>query len=307
MRFSATEVSFGRHETFHLRFSWLPKGFRVLMDDPSIFDDIDQATLVLGVGKNMVQAIRFWMRATKMMTAQGYESTPFGKAIFHSHHGYDPYMEDEGTLWLLHWLLASNTQSATSVAWFFNKYHKNSFDQAELRAAFSTYLQKHVKDNRRPANSTLKNDISVLVRLYAKSQGTVIGEEALDSPFAELDLMFQDGKTNYNASFDERPSLPSRILGIAVLQLMAARSIKIIPLEELMLSSDDFVSVGSVFRLSEASFIMKIEELVRNYAENFSFRDTAGLRQLFLDQPIAPQRLLEDHYLKSQKGMGYAA
>ncbi|SEH04937.1 DUF4007 family protein [Candidatus Venteria ishoeyi] len=31
--------------------------------------------------------------------------------------GYNPYLEDEGTLWLIHWLLASNSMIATATFW----------------------------------------------------------------------------------------------------------------------------------------------------------------------------------------------
>ena len=53
-----TSVSFGRHETFALRFGWITKGFKALGQDSEIFES-DNATVMLGVGKNMVHAIRY--------------------------------------------------------------------------------------------------------------------------------------------------------------------------------------------------------------------------------------------------------
>jgi len=59
-------ASFGRHETFSLRYSWLTKGFQAFTKNPAIFSS-DEATIDLGVGKNMVNAIKYWLRATSML------------------------------------------------------------------------------------------------------------------------------------------------------------------------------------------------------------------------------------------------
>ena len=60
MLFNSTKAAFGRHETFALRYSWLTKGYRAVSapGGSTIFSDED-ATVVLGVGKNMVKAIRY--------------------------------------------------------------------------------------------------------------------------------------------------------------------------------------------------------------------------------------------------------
>ena len=293
MKFSADKVAFGRHETFHLRFSWLSKGFAAFQANADLFDDVDGATVTLGVGKNMVQAIRYWLRATQLIDHETNLPTTIGDYIFNYKSGVDPFLEDQGTLWLLHWLLASNTEMATTIAWFFSKYHKTHFDQNELRAALSNYLQDEVKAAKRPASKTLKNDISVLTRLYAKTQGNFVAEDALDSPLSELGLISEPNKSNYTSSPESRDDLPFQILGFAILQLMKARDTKIIPIEELMHSAENYVSPGSIFRLTESAFMVKLEELVRLNSNHFELRETAGLRQLFLLDPITDFELLK--------------
>ena len=67
MRFNADRFAFGRHETFHLRFAWLSKGFAAFQANSDLFEDLDSATVTLGVGKNMVQSIRYWMRAAQLI------------------------------------------------------------------------------------------------------------------------------------------------------------------------------------------------------------------------------------------------
>lgn len=307
MKFSSEKVAFGRHETFHLRFAWLSKGFSAFQKNNELFDDIDSATVTLGVGKNMVQAIRYWMRAAQLIDPVDNQPTALGQYLFGTKIGADPFLEDQGTLWLLHWLLASNTEMATTIAWFFSKYHKANFDQNELRAALGSYLQESVKSARRPAASTLKNDISVLSRLYAKTQNAVVAEDALDSPLSELGLIVENGKSAYASFFEDQLDLPSDIVGFAVLELMSVRNSKIMPVEELVHSAEDYVSPSSVFRMNEASFMLKLEELVRNYPDSFVLRETAGLRQLFLNRPMTPMELLQAYYGKTSKNLEHAA
>lgn len=295
MKFSDQAVSFSGHETFHLRFAWLSKGFRALERDPATFDDHDRATVTLGVGKNMVTAIRHWLKVTGLVDAKSLMPTPIGKFIFDEGNGVDPYLEDQTTLWLLHWLLASNTQKATTIAWFFSKYQKQQFDQRELRAALQDYLKVNFS-RRLPSLETLKNDISVLTRLYAKSQSAIISDEVLDSPLTELELLLESQKGVYTSVIQDQLSLPAEILGYSIIDFMVWRKKEIMPLDQLLHSSDNHVSPGSIFRLKESAFIDKLEALVRDYANIFTFRDTAGLRQIVVDKNVDKFKLLKSYY-----------
>ena len=306
MRFNADRFAFGRHETFHLRFAWLSKGFAAFQNNSALFEDLDSATVTLGVGKNMVQSIRYWMRAAQLIDPIDNHPTDLGTLLFDMDSGEDPFLEDQGTLWLLHWLLASNTEMATAISWFFSKYHKASFDQGELRAALSSYLQESMI-KKRPAAATLKSDISVLARLYAKTQMAIVAEDVLDSPLSELGLIFEHGKSGYSSTFQDHSDLPSEIVGFAILQLMAFRGSNIVPLEELVQSAEHFVSPASVFRLNEAAFMLKLEELARIYPDNFVLRDTAGLRQLYLNDSMSATDLLKAYYQKSSLQIERAA
>ena len=91
-----------------------------------------EAPVEIGVGKNMVRAIRFWGTAARLITddphnARGREArwvpTRRGRALF-GEDGWDPYMEDPGTLWLLHWLLLAPNKSRLPVWWLaFNEFN----------------------------------------------------------------------------------------------------------------------------------------------------------------------------------------
>ena len=66
MRLNPNTVSFGRHESFLLRFGWISKGLGALKDDPAVFSQED-ATVTLGVGKNMVASIRHWLQGARLV------------------------------------------------------------------------------------------------------------------------------------------------------------------------------------------------------------------------------------------------
>ena len=55
----AAKPTFARHETFHPRYGWFRKAYSHVDADPHVFSRED-APVRVGVGKNMVRAIRFW-------------------------------------------------------------------------------------------------------------------------------------------------------------------------------------------------------------------------------------------------------
>ncbi len=57
---------FGRHGSFQMRYGWLTKGFRAFNKKSDIFTSND-ATALLGVGKNMVSSIKYRLNATKII------------------------------------------------------------------------------------------------------------------------------------------------------------------------------------------------------------------------------------------------
>jgi len=298
MKFNSSKVAFGRHETFALRYSWLSKGFHALAKNPQVFDS-DDATIELGVGKNMVLAIRYWLRACRMMHPTKAETTDLGHLILDEEEGFDPYLEDEATIWLVHWLLTTNPRLATSFYWFFNKFHKPEFTSLELSTALADFIKESVVQNRRPAATTMKNDAQLLHRMYTQSKGNsrMPLEDALDSPLALLRLVSQSaGGRNFQSKPEARGELPLGVLGFAVSQLLEVRQVKSIPIEELMYSRGDYPAPGSIFRLTENDLITKLEQLVHFVPGVFEIRETAGIHQLYLLRDESPTDFLSKHY-----------
>jgi hypothetical protein len=306
MKFNADKVAFGRHETFGLRYSWLTKGYQAITDKDFDFTDVDAATVRLGVGKNMVLSIRYWLRACQMIEQDSLQASVLGKLILDEKNGFDPYLEDEATLWLIHWLLATNSTQATAWFWFFNKYHKPEFTAQELQTALSDFLKENITRGKRPSANTLKADATLIPRMYslAKQTKAITLEESLDSPVSLLRLISSSaGSKGFQSKSESRPSLPIGVIGFAVTQLMQLKGVSSIPVEELLYSRDSYAAPGSVFRLTEMDLVTKLEQMVTFLNGVYEIRETAGIHQLYKLKDVDATAFLIKHYESELKGV----
>lgn len=89
---------FSGHESFPCKSMWLKKKRYDYLVDYNKFTNLD-AVVKLGVGKNMVQSIRFRLRAFGLLNDD--EATEIAHYLFDERGGRDPYAEDNATLWIL--------------------------------------------------------------------------------------------------------------------------------------------------------------------------------------------------------------
>ena len=296
MRLSGSAVSFGRHESFPLRFGWIAKGLAALDRDPGLFTRED-ATVELGVGKNMVASIRHWLQAAQVVSKAGSNRlnlTMIGEVAFGA--GGDRYLEDEGTIWLLHWLLATNPQRATSIYWFFNHFHKVEFTSAEVAAALSDFAKRNVHS--RVAATTLKNDASLILRMYSRARAStrLPLEDALDSPLAALDLQERVDAKTWRAAPMERDELPLSVFAFAVAELFHSMGVQQLAVEQLMYSGRNHCAPGAVFRMTEDGLIRKLEALCGAFPDALRMGRTAGVYQLYKMAELDAKSILSQHY-----------
>merc|ERR1712065_3825 len=114
------KYTFSGHDSFQCRQLWLKKGYDYVVENKS-FNDED-AVVQLGVGKNMGCSIRFWLKAFNIVDNND-SPTDFGNKLFDDNIGYDPFLEDEASLWLLHYNLVK-TQFASIYSIVFNEFRK---------------------------------------------------------------------------------------------------------------------------------------------------------------------------------------
>ena len=265
----AAERSFARHETFHPRYGWFRKAYQSVADDPDVFDAED-APVRIGVGKNMVRAIRFWGLAADLIAEEPephrrrkhLRTTPFGDQLF-GKLGWDPWMEDPGTLWLIHWRLLS-APSRLPVWWLaFNEFHPIEFTDDTLTGAVTDQLRG--TSWKSPHRSSLKKDVSALLRTYApqdRGKRSSI-DDALDCPLRELGLIRRaTAPGRYRFILGSKPLLPSAIATAAALDFADSTSASgnTIAVSRLVHEPG---SPGKAFKLSEAELLAALEPTVQ--------------------------------------------
>jgi len=191
------KFKFSGHETFPFRYAWLPKAYLALKADSKIFADIENAMVAMGVGKNMVRAIQFWVQASGIAEAApnggGYAITDFGNALL-SDDGFDPFLEDIRTLWLIHWQLASNVDEPL-FAWNYllNQWRYPELTRSQILPVFAKEAERL---GRKLSPVTLEQHFDTFIHTYVPTQSTKgdIREDNLDSPLVELELIQKVGE-----------------------------------------------------------------------------------------------------------------
>lgn len=268
----ASTPSFGNHQTFHPRFGWIKKGYDAALDNPQAFSAED-APVTLGVGKNMVEAIRFWSTSVKVITRLPHPNRPrhtisvptkLGRALFDDQVGLDPYSEDPSTLWVLHWHAVSARSTLPVWRLTFNEFTATEFSDKELldfcvdEVAATTWNQ--------PKVTSVQKDIDCLLRMYTRRElrGRQTIDELIDSPFRELQLIQsapgQAGR--YRFVRGEKAGLPNEAITYCCLDYMAREGdgSRTISLNRL---ASDPGSPGRLLKLSEEQIRAAIEETAR--------------------------------------------
>jgi hypothetical protein len=268
---------FARHETFHPRFGWLKKGFDRASREPGVFLE-EEAPVRLGVGKNMVRSIRYWCQAFKLLASDS--PTEFGQQLL-GERGWDSFLEDPASLWLLHWKLLEPPCYATTWEFVFNQFRAVEFSDQELLNQLGEYRDRIAP---RMAESSLRKDISCLLRMYTQQPSrSSVSEDSLDCPFAELGLLYPAGNSRtYGFRMGQKPTLPAAVVVYACLhyadRVIAGQGR--IPIGKLLY---DPGSPGQVFRLTESA----LDAAIAVFADGtLGISDAAGKREFFFrDEP----------------------
>lgn len=287
---------FSGHQTFPFRYGWLKKALDAVDGDPGFFRR-DDALVVLGVGKNMVDSIRHWGLATQMLEdfdrGRVLEPTGWGRELFLD--GADPYLEDPASLWLIHWLLVTNPMKAGTWYLAFNHFQYPEFRKETLANFIVGFAERHeLRANPR----TIERDVDCFVRTYTPSRSgdRQVLEDSFNCPLVELGALhvLPDGVT-YQFVIGPKPTLPAEIVGVVLLHFFALTGA-----HRQTLSLQDCLyqprSPGQVFKLDEGALMDYLEELHELTGGALTVDETAGLKQLYRRAPIDPFSLLRGYF-----------
>ena len=270
-------MKFRAHDTFFIRKGWLSKGMRHVSDKPEVFITHDENPMdVLGIGANMVKALRYWLQAVGLTTEpnKGKRSQTFtdlGKLIF----DHDTYIEELGTLYLLQYRLASQKGEATAWYFFFNEFFMSEFSKEDFVEALQKYIKMEDSESDYALRS-LSDDFQCIINTYLpryKSNPTKVSpENNIDCPFGELGLVdiVNKRKKTYKKSIPAKDTLNPWVI-LAVIMDNAEGRLEI-GLNELLSAPHN---IGRVFNLDSITMLDVLYQIER--LELIKIKRTAGL------------------------------
>ncbi|MFH9988180.1 DUF4007 family protein [Streptomyces luteogriseus] len=299
----AAHSSFARHETFAPRFGWLHKAYMQVKNNPEAFL-ADDAPVQLGVGKNMVYAMRYWSRAFKL-TREHYGDDANSRAMLSyptwearwllDEDGADPYLEELGSLWLLHWWLLSSRPGAKSWApsWYvaFHLAPFSRFTLADLTQVIVRYVNLSFPEG--PVEASITKDVDCITKMYVPAQRLKGGapgafEDLLSCPFRELGLLEQVGQrgsSEWEFTSGSRTSLPARIIAYACLDY-AARTMRNGGSISLARLANEPGAPGRAFRIRETDIAAALGKVAAEHSE-LQLVEAVGQRSLtFASNPF---------------------
>ena len=298
-------LTFSGHETFTLRSNWLKKAFDLLHDIPDLFRR-DDAFVLLGVGKNMAQSIRFWGRATGLFerTEEGnLRATELGRALL-ADDGWDPFLVTMAGRWLLHYQIVSHPHRAFTWYYVFNILKRGDFTIQSLAQNILEYINQRTP--KVVSKNTLIRDIDCMVRCYVRPSTQQLSqtlEETLHCPLLDLHLISSlPDRSEYRLASGSHLDLPDSLVALAAFHQARSNERATLSFNELAYGER---SPGRIFRLDEDSLLSRLfrfEDITKGLA---AYSDSGGIRQVVwynLDYPQLEHKLLEAAFI-TEKGV----
>ena len=281
---------FSGHETFPCRYAWLPKAFAEIQASPSALRDDKTAMVSLGLGKNMVRSLRFWLQASGVAVGHRnglFETTDFGTAIL-GKHGTDPFLEDQRTLWLLHWQIATRSDKPL-FAWelLFNRWVQSEFSRSAVLHAF----RNAAAEEKKLSDVTLEQHFDVFIHSYVPTKGHKgeVLEDNLDCPLVELGLIQKVGERAvddnghreaiYGFRLEDKAGVTPELFVFCLDDFWRKRRTqeRTVTLRDVALASG---SPGQIFKLPEPAVRDRLERIELDSGGFFTYRKSTSTQQV---------------------------
>lgn len=284
------------HESFICKQYWLRRGFDFIKTNGSFRDE--DAVVKLGVGKNMVSSISYWLKAFDITNDKG-DINKIGNFLF-GEKGNDLYIEDIASIWLLHYTLVKNAY-ASIYNLFFNDFRKERIEFTKdqlhqfIKQKCNEISQNFYNDN------TVESDIKVLLRSYLKPSFEIKSdfEEEYAGLLNEIGLISHfkaaspDGTKNidfYSFVCNNRIDIPPAIILYSILDNYSGQHS--ISFKELEVG---FNSPGIVFCFTQEGLFDKLTQIANEYPQ-IIFSNNAGVSELQFKSTLDKWKVLTDYY-----------
>lgn len=297
-------MRFRAHETFAIRKGWLHKGMKNIVSSPTVFIDKEVNPMEkLGLGTNMVKALRYWLQVSGL-TYENQKTrmqflTRFGELVWEN----DKYIEEDGTLYLIHYFLSSNKEMGTSWYYFFNYYNATEFTKESYLESMKLFLYDQEKENGgkeiKFSERALLEDLDCILRTYLPSQTKYSPESNMDSPFLDLQLLkVMDSKEKVFAKNSPLSLVINPLIILAVIvnekeKLEEKDGTKVSDIKISTLESAPN-NIGRIFNLNNLTVAMYLDKL-QNMGYIKVIR-TAGLDIVKINEELTFIEVVEKYY-----------
>ncbi len=289
---SYSDIHFSGHESFPCRTLWLKKGYDFIKSNGNFNDD--NAVVTLGVGKNMVSAIRYWYKVFGFNKDCKFDW--IADYLFDNNNGKDKYLEDLATLWLLHFLIVYYND-ATLYNMFFAMFQKERrvFDREHIVKFVKRKLAEAQKETAFNEN-TVKRDVGVLLQNYCLPKNPQSNEE-FSTLLLDLDLIRQNDKNNQQTGYGDNDyffNIDGKKKVTEEIFLFAIFAAKV--QDSNVIEYDDLQEIGMIFCMNDLETISMLKTLSDKYGEYISYKEHAGIRQLYINKEFELKHILDRYY-----------
>ncbi len=280
------KYTFSGHESFPCKSLWLKKGYDFCMKGKDF--NSPEAVIGLGVGKNMVTAIRFWLKVFGI--TENDEITQLGHYLFNDEKGKDRFLEDIATLWLLHFNIVFG-QEATLYNMFYCgvQRERTHFERDQILTYVKLKMAEAGKISLFNAN-TVKKDIGVMLQTYTLPRKPLSNED-FSMLLIDLDLIRQnDEGKGYYFNIEGKRSVPKEIFLYGLLKLKEVEGDNTMALETIQ------EKIGLAFCMQDYETVEMLKDLSKKYGKYLAYSEVAGVKQLQFIKDLKTQKVLDDYY-----------
>lgn len=271
-------MRFSGHDTFHCKEQWLLKGIQLIdsQEDEAIFKS-ESAIYRLGVGKNMVRSIHYWLKSFALIDDED-NFMSYSKYLF-INEKYDPYLENPSTLYVLQYLLTSK-QYASIFSLIFKNFFADKTNTEFTESQILSFLKRVLYDQniKKFTEKTIKSDFKVFLKSYVPPKKNIKTiEDDFSAPLLGLKLISDTGRKNdlnqpvYRVNKTLRKDLSEFVFAFCVLDFFDLQS------------SIDFTDLATTIGSYLCLNIEGLEEITDRLCQKdkrFTFKSDAGVKQL---------------------------
>ncbi|MBD1381554.1 DUF4007 family protein [Metabacillus arenae] len=284
-------MAYGQHQSFYLRDRWLNKAIKHLIEDERFFYD-KEAFEKIGLGKNMVQSLRFWVVATRVVEEKFNNDrkkihliTPLGNIIYK----YDKFIQFRDTASIIHYNLAKEIEPATTWYWFFNKLNEITIKKENLNKSLNDWVV--FNEDKKISIRSLSRDVDCLIKLYTAGQSILDPEENIQSPITKINLL-KENKGNIIKNSPSIDDVGDTALLYTLIKYAEDQGIDNVSVEEIATKKGLW---GKIFNLNRATIVNALEKFTNQPKYSIKFTRTNNLDTVRLPE-ISSLEFLEFEY-----------